>query len=493
MSRRRIVEAQPTPTGTEKPTSISIPHDPINEAAVLAGMLAAADVRARLVKKFVPDQFQVKENREVFQVLQDVERRKLACDLPTIAALGGTEIGAYAATLMSTILAPANLDWHVANVLWDSARATAARGPVPAFLEAFRDPRSDPGKVKSLARQIALAFDGYEDRRYLLVPEEIVRERMADIAERVAGRARYPYGIPDLDFYPDGRRRLLTAATPGEVTVVTAISGGGKTTFAAHLALGLLGWIKDPVTGVYHRVGLRRRVLYGAWEMTGNITTEILATISLGWSRTEMAEGTGPIHTPEGKIAIKNRMEEILDGFVLLDNPFRRHAGEKTSNARNLDILQGYLADAAVDVFIGDLWKRVLSDDEPSAEEDALLRQQAMAAEMRIHAILLQQQRLKDIETRQDSRPTREGIKGSSAWVEIADTILGPHYPYLTKMVDKNKFEIMILKQRQGPWPLAIEFDWVPEAGSLGQGRPVDYMRKGSENEFDIIGPRRKK
>ena len=77
-----------------------------------------------------------------------------------------------------------------------------------------------------------------------------------------------------------------------------------------------------------------------------------------------------------------------------------------------------------------------------------LIRQQAMLNEMGVHGILAQQQRLKDIELRPDKRPTREGIKGSGAWTEVPDNIIGVHRPALWKPVPDNVLEVDILKQR---------------------------------------------
>jgi len=186
-------------------------------------------------------------------------------------------------------------------------------------------------------------------------------------------------------------------------------------------------------------------------------------------------------------------MERIAERIAFLAMPFRRKSGEKPNNDRNLDILHGYIADSGCEVFIADLWKRLLRDASPEAEEDALIRQQSMAEETRTHGILLQQQRLKDVEQREDKRPTREGIKGSGAWIEVPDTIIGVHRPALWKRMDDNKLEGIVLKQRYGKWPLAVEFDWDAERGSITGGRPIDYDRPGEVTELDsdFLGQRR--
>jgi hypothetical protein len=178
-------------------------------------------------------------------------------------------------------------------------------------------------------------------------------------------------------------------------------------------------------------------------------------------------------------------MSTIAKRVYFLDNPFRRRSGEKSSNERNLDIVQGYIADSGAEIFVGDLWKRCLKNTEPDEEEEALIRQQAMVEELQVHAILLQQQRLKDIEQRQDKRPTRDGIKGSGAWVEVPDTILGVHRPFLFKNVPDDRLELFVLKQRYGRWPLGIEFGWNADCGAIAGGKPIEYERPGEQNAID--------
>lgn len=494
MGRRRLVDApapRETPTGPRGPVDpgekVVIPHDPVNEGAILAAVLADQRLLDQLLRRLLPDHFLVRENREAWAALGEVRRRGLDFDYPSVRAISGDAVADYLEGVELAGMPAGNIEWHVQNLLWDAARVAAARGPVPAFLEALRDPKAEPARVRSLSRQISGAFDGYEERKYLHDPDRLVRDQMLEIEQRVAGHATYPFGLPGLDFFDPverGRRRMIPGTAPGEVTVITSVSGGGKSTTAANVALGLAfpEGVDSDAPG--------RKVCYGAWEMRGGTTLELIACISLGWSRTDLTDPGGaspdaPINTHEGRVLLQDRMRRIAERIRFMAMPFKRVAGEKPSNERNLDLLQGYIADSGCEVFIADLWKRCLRDASPEAEEDALIRQQAMVEELRIHAILLQQQRLKDIEMRPDKRPTREGIKGSGAWVEIADNIIAPHRPALWKRMDDDKIEIFVLKQRKGKWPLGIEFDWDADRGSISGGRPIEYDRLGEGTEFE--------
>lgn len=237
---------------------------------------------------------------------------------------------------------------------------------------------------------------------------------------------------------------------------------------AVHLALGLA------------RQG--RRVLYAAWEPGEGMTIELAACISLGWSRSVLLDGA---LSEEQLATIGRRMADIGKRVTFMDNPFFRRDGQgKPSNERNLDIIEEHVAASRADVFIADLWERCLESDRPEDEKRALFRQQAMVKDLGAHAVLLAQQR-KDVEQRADKRPTREGIKGSGAWFEVADNLFGTHRPALWKAVPDDKIEIAVLKQRWGKWPLCVEFAWDPDRGMISGGRSVAYEHAGEASELD--------
>lgn len=488
----------PTKAPDAKPAKekVQIPVDAANEAAVIVAAYLDPAVRAQLLTRLVGDHFQQREHRLIWMAFQEAERKKLVLDFLVVEQIAGDDASRYLVELLELKPeAPKNLGFHLQCILWDHARATAARGPIPAFIEALRDPKAEPERVRGLSRAITQCFDGYEDRKHLHDGDALVRDQTKEIELRARGLTCWNYGVPGLDYVDRSgprdqwRRRMIPGMAPGMTTVITGISGAGKSTVTANIVLGTAfpGWQE----GDLELSG--RNVLYGAWEMNGGMMLEILSALSFGWKRSEMFDpvqggpnrAPSPILTPEGRSALRERMALLATRIKFLGNPFRRRTGEKASNDRNLDILQGYIADSGCEVFVADLWKRALRSIEPDDEEEALIRQQSMAEELRVHVLMLQQQRLKDIEQRADKRPTREGIKGSSAWVEIPDAIIGVHRPFLFKRVADDSVELLVLKQRYGRWPLGVAMDWDPETGKIWGGRPIEYDRPGEVNEID--------
>jgi hypothetical protein len=450
--------------------------NPLNEQLVISAVLAGGERSEEFRREAIrhpPDAFLAPEHAAIWKAVRDAHHRGLPPYPATLAQLSNGEVDvSYLTELMRAapdVPDDATLRYALEQLAWDRQKHQVITGPVDAFLEAIGKNEGQE-RIRGLARQIAASFDGWGDRRHLHDPEELVREQIADVRQRMAGLASWPFGLEGLDYYEkvDGeprKRRLTVAAAPSLVTLLTGYTGAGKSSLAARLCLGLA------------RQG--RRILYGAWEMRGGMTLEVLACMSLGWSRSGMHQpGTldeEQIQTLESRmLAIQGKSAGAKHtGWVrFMKNPFGRLAG-KESNERNLDLVNGYIADSGCDVFVADLWERCLVDDSPSEEKRALFRQQAMAEELDVHCVLLAQQR-KDMAGK---RPTGEGIKGSGAYAEIADNLFGIHRPYLWKECVDDKVEIDVLKQRQGRAPLSVEMDWDADRGIISGGRSIAYER----------------
>lgn len=263
---------------------------------------------------------------------------------------------------------------------------------------------------------------------------------------------------------------MVPGVAPGKTTIITGVPGSGKSLLAAIVALA--------------QAEAGRRVIYGAWEMGSESTLDLLAIMRLGWSRYALA--TGAV-TDEQAVMLDEARAWVQQHVRFMDVPGAPRVvsnvaarGERATNDRALDQVHGVIVEAGADVFIADLWKRCLRRTEPDEEEHALVRQQAVFDATRCHGVILQQQRHKDVEQRPDKRPTREGIKGSGAYAEIADTILGVHRPALWKAVDDVTIEIDVLKQRWGQWPLAVEFDYDGDLARITGGKTIAYDVTGS-------------
>lgn len=226
---------------------------------------------------------------------------------------------------------------------------------------------------------------------------------------------------------------------------------------------------------------LKKKVLYGAWEMTSCNTLQLLACMSCGLERRRLflKRSDGGFSEEEGARLLE-ASRRIQKYVKFMDVPFdRKRTTKKKSNEQNLDIIEDHIRKSGCDVFVADLWARCLVETKPEDEVLALQRQQTIAQATKVHCILAHQQRLKDMEKRANPRPTREGNKGSAIWVEVTDTMIGVYNPSQVKDVPANIMELIVLKQRYGKFPQAIEFDWDPARAVLSGGKTVPYDAGG--------------
>lgn len=469
---------QPIPAAP--PASSSVVVDPINELVIIAAGLVDWELGGELCARFTADFFQTPEHKALWEVLREMHARALAWDPETLRTLGGDPELATG-LMQARPEVPPNLGHHLDVLTWDRARAETARGPLTALLAAMHDPRTPPDRVRALGEQVTQSLaQGGTALRLMVDGPQLVQSVAANLEQRRTGIAVHPYGLDGLDAwdhdskvlgrdgrprYHKGDARMIPGTSPGRVTVVTGASGGGKSTITARIALA--------------QVQRQRRVAYGAWEVDAPMTIEMLATLSLGLSRSAVMSGDFDEETQQ---RIIERVRELEPWVRFMHNPvelpdwkYDPRGGEH--NYRALAWVEEFLASSGAEVFIGDLWDRAFAFSHEAQEREALARQQAMARRLGVHAILLQQQKIKELEQQRDKRPTRHLIKGSSAWVDVADTILGVHLPALWKDVPDDTIELLVLKQRFGTAPLAVEFRWDGDLGELWDGRSVPFRQ----------------
>lgn len=470
--------------------SVKIPVDPVNEVVLLAAaaVLLGRDLEeAAKVLRVPADSMYGKGHSEAWAVMQELLRRKLSYDPATVRQLsaGAVDTDALDSYIEARPEPPPNLPHHIERVKWDRARVECVKGPLTAFVESLKDPNADPATVRALAKRVGGAFDGFGDKRYLRDPQALVREQSAVLTERRTGRAVFPYGIDALDRYSPGdtrterhgnqtrlvdiagQPRMVPGTKPGDVTTITGSSGGGKTTVTACMVLA--------------QYEARRRVLYGAWEQGSGMTLELLAAISLGWSRTDVMIGN---YTEEDQRLLEEEMERIGEFVRFFELPFGRKRGEKQLNDLNFDLIQEHISDTGADVFVADLLHLAMTEHAYGQEDDALYRMKAISLEEKCHTIQLQQLNTKKLVSEgADDRPTREAVKGTGAWIAVSDTVIGTYIPSLSKDVAADRIEFLVLKQRYGIWPQAIECEFDPEFGWIGPGKTIPYLHRGEKDE----------
>lgn len=491
--KERVSTTKPTkkPKGDRKlqEKAATVPHNPVNEMVVIAAALVDAKERKRLVRLFTSDFFYAPGHSSIWNVVEELDRKGLGYDPATIEQLSNDEIDTnYLDDLIrERPEVPPNLQHHVDQIVFDRKRIELAKGPLSELLDKLHDPTTDPDEYIRVSRQIGGWFDGAGSSKFLReasdVQIEMERELDADVKRHREGCGIYPFGIDGLDFMPDGKTpRLTPGAAPGLITLLVGASGSGKTTIANQAVLAFLAQ--------------GRRVLHAGWEVKDSMNLRMFAGFSLGMSRKRLWTGN---LTDEELRAVKEEARRIWDGDHPLLKFMRRPFDQETSKSAkknrrygtdyNLDQIEEHIDASGAEVMVIDLFHKAIVDAKPEEEKRALDRLQAIADRTQVHFLNLHHVTKADIQNSEGHRPTRNSLKGSSAWLDSSDNVFGTHNPAMWKRIPNNTLEIIILKQKyeKGQDDYRIEFDYDAETGLIRNGREVDAGFDDEESLDDSL------
>ncbi len=490
MRRKNDREA---PADKSKGEVVKVPIDTTSEAVLLGAVVNDPELRRQYLP-LPPEFFFGSGHAAMWRALRELFR--LGHEYSSSAVLlvdAEVEVETLESYVRTYREKPPNVRLHVERVRWNRAKKEAADGSVARFIEAFRDAASSPTKVKQAADALAASFSGHGDMRYLRSSHEIVVEHAKELRARRAGERVYRYGLPGLDLFGpndfrevkedysdgthrmvrqslDGKPRMVPGPRPGDLTIVTGVSGGGKTTAMTRMILNMI-YEQPP-----------RRVLWGAWEQQDGPSLELLASFSLGLSRTHIMTGH---FSDQDERDLLEAMEHLGSRVRFFDLPFGRDPDqERRYNRENLNVIHQHLAESGCDVFVMDLFTDALEETDPQEEAKALVRIKQMAIDCRCHIFLLHWLRHKGLAEREDKRPTADLMTGSGAYLGKSDNVLAFHRPGLYSGAD-DRLECHVLKQRNGPYPLAIEFDWDGEYGEILNGRTLELAKPGDRGGMD--------
>jgi len=92
-----------------------------------------------------------------------------------------------------------------------------------------------------------------------------------------------------------------------------------------------------------------------------------------------------------------------------------------------------------------------------------------MAERYDVHVLLLAQIN-RTVAKQSDKRPSREDVKGSGGWEEVADQIFAVHREKVYDPDDdEDLFEVGLLKQKLGPFGTWYSYEWTAKFLRIGK------------------------
>jgi replicative DNA helicase len=415
-----------------------------NEQVVLGSIIADPEQRARFLVKLREDDFVDPVHKALLGALRELGRRGVEYEADTVVQLTGDEVKyKYLSTLEEDFgaIPDANLEVHVGILRREVAKEAArdAFEELYANLDDAHSPLEDIEKsAAAVLRAVRDPTGGGRRQRGLALQ----KRWFGELEEAAAGRGENfrPLYFSGLD------EELYEGAKPGNVTVVAARPGMGKTTFCSNLLMRqtLRGkrWLSLPlepgVDAVVEQMACAR----------ARINAEKVIKTPDELTKTEMK-------------ALKVATREILSNELL----------ELDDSMGTIEELEAVVEADHYDGILIDLWEYLLDDLDPKVVTQNLRRLKRLSKRRGFHAVVVHQ--IKRIKRVKNPRPQLHELKNSGGYEEVADLVLLLHRAkYYNKDIERDVLEMDIAKQRRGPQNVRVGFEFDPTICRVGKHDP---------------------
>ena len=421
---------------------MTVQYDIENERAVIVAALRDPEARRIVTGAASPDDFLGGRFRAIFRALQECQRKDLEPDKDAIAVhCGGEDFGGleYLGRLLE-LEPPKNLEYHLSRLRRDAARARLSKRVLPDLEKMLLDRGIE---YEECLRALVEATDMLRIRSG--GQENVADLWSAHLDRRCSGEVRFQsVGYPELD------KVLIDGYAKGEVSLIAARTGNGKTTVVADTVRRLLTQRRKPRICVLP-------LEIGQLRFLDKLVSSATEVPSLKL-RKEPEDLT--LAERERLKKVVRKMAGTDDRLVVLDNPFFKLP--EWNNQTAMSTLEGILAEGKYDIVFIDLFQRCLTDIRPGQIETSLVRVQHLAKQYDVHLCLVHQISRK-VEERKDKRPNLSDLKGSGGYEEIPDLVLLLHRPKAYKRFRPNdEVEFQVAKQRDYEAGVTLVGDFLP-------------------------------
>lgn len=411
-----------------------------NEQIVLGAIISDDEQRKRFTSRLKPDLFINPDHKVLIETLRELDRRNVPYAADTVAQFSGDAIKfKYLETLEDDYgsLGDENLEVHI-ELLRNSAAKESARVSFNELYASLDDVHAPLEVVEAAAASILSSVRDGASLSAKKQGKALRKEWQADFDEaREHGKNFRPFYFSGLD------ELLYEGAKPGNLTVIAARPGMGKTTLASNLLL--------------------RQTLRGTRSLSLPIEPGKDAAIEQMICARARISSEKVIKSPDmltnkELFAMKRASREILDGGLIdLDDA-----------VVSLDELESIVAVENFDLVVIDLWEYLMDDLDPRIVTQALRRLKQLSKKRKFHAVVIHQ--IKRIKRIKNPRPQLHELKNSGGYEEVADLVLLLHRAiYYNKSVERDVLEIDVAKQRRGPQNERVGFEFEPAVCRVGK------------------------
>ena len=422
-------------TNNDSPT---LPYDEITERAVLGSLLVYPEVIDTVITKLKPYDFYNQKHREIFNaVLQLFNESKPIEPLLVKEYLekkGSLELvgGLQYITELAFEAVPPEVVYQLIDILKEKATLRALIESAQKIIAKAKSSNTDINSLLEEAESIIFQVTESKETIYYYSLGEVLKETLKIINE-LAKKETVVTGIPTGFYELD---RLTTGFHPGDLVIIAARPGMGKTSFALSILHHLS--VVENVPSAFFSLEMSKEQI--AMRLLGEETRISLKKIRSGFLNENEIESItkAALKMMKTPLYIDDTASlSILD----LKAKARRLKKEKDIKIIVIDYLQLLRSH-----------RRVENRQQEVAEISRGLK--GLAKELGIPVVALAQLS-RQAEMRADKRPQLADLRESGSIEQDADLVLFIHRPEYYKKnpspQEEGLAEIIIAKQRNGP------------------------------------------
>ena len=425
-----------------------MPHSLEGEQAVLGSMLIDPDCVKNVMDQLRPEDFYLRQNREIFEVLYRKFSYAQPIDFITVREellKGGgydeSAITSYLTQLVEITPTSANV-MEYAAIVRDKALLRAVAQASSEITAMVQEGLGEASKILEAAEQKIFAVRRGQSAQEMVQLKQV----LPDVLDRLGEMSEHENHLPGLSTGLSAIDQKITGLNKSDLILLAARPGMGKTSLALNMALSVAKSTKKTVA------------IFSLEMSREQLVTRILSTEALvenGRLRTGLLRETD-WEKIAGATTVLNQVDIRID-----DNPLLSVA-DMNAKCRRLDglclVVVDYLqlmTSAAGGAQRGDSRQQVVSD------MSRMLK--IMAKELNVPVVCLSQLSRAN-EKREDKRPMLSDLRESGAIEQDADIVLFLYRDdYYNEDSEKHNIaECIVAKNRHGETG-KVELRWMPE------------------------------
>ena len=431
----------------------AMPHSPEAEQAVLGSMLIDADCVKDVMDKLQPEDFYLRQNREIFETIYTMFIYSKPIDGVTVAGemekngLYTDTTRSYLLQLMEVTPTSANVMEYVRIVL-DKALQRAVALAAADITAMVQDGAGSAGDMLESAEQKIYAIRRGRSAQNMVPISVVLQDVMGHLAELTANGGSTLPGLSTGFSAVDGK---INGLNKSDLLLLAARPGMGKTSMALNVALAAAKESGKTVA-IFSLEMSREQLVTRLIAAEGLVENTRLTTGNLRESDwVKIAEAASTL----------SRTDIRID-----DNPLLTVA-DMNAKCRRLDNL-GLVVIDYLQLMTSAGGKSYSGENRQQAVSDISRMMKIMAKELQVPVLCLSQLSRAN-EKREDKRPMLSDLRESGAIEQDADIVMFLYRDdyYNEDSEKRNIAECIVAKNRHGETG-KVELRWMPDYTAFG-------------------------